>query len=81
MKTPRAVPSELLELLQAGRIPLEDYLLVTVSDAVAPFRRRLRPTELAFLRQVLEESLESDPVLRELKARLLKALNKRSRRT
>jgi hypothetical protein len=74
-------PSELLELLDFGKIPLDVYLLAKVSQAVAPYRDRLRPRELAFLRVVLEEELESDPVLLELKARLLKALRKRSRRT
>jgi hypothetical protein len=52
-----------------------------VAQAVSPFRGRLRKSDVAFLQVFLEESLDSDPTLRELKDRLLAALNKRPRRT
>jgi hypothetical protein len=78
---PRPVPSELLELLRSRRIPLDVYFITKVSEAIAPYRDRLRPRDLAFLRVVLEQELDSDPVLQELKTRLLRALDKRSRRT
>jgi hypothetical protein len=57
------------------------YLLAKVSQAIAPYRDRLRARDLAFLQVVLEQELDSDPVLQELKTRLLRALDKRSRPT
>jgi hypothetical protein len=74
-------PSELLELLRSGRIPLDVYLVAKISQAVAPYRNHLRPRELAFLQLVLEEELDSDPVLEQLKSQLVGSLDKRSRRT
>ena len=81
MPKPRPAPSELLELLSSGRVPLDVYLVTKVAQAIAPYRDQLRPRDLTFLRMVLEQELDSDPVLEELKARLVKALRKRSRRT
>jgi hypothetical protein len=81
MVKPRPTPSELLELLRARRIPLDVYLVTKVAQAIAPYRNRLRPRDLAFLRIVLEQELDSDPVLEKLKARLVEALGKRSRPT
>jgi hypothetical protein len=77
-KEPNALPSELLELVKAGRLPMSTYFLVTVAAAVAPFRNWLRPSELTFIRVALEQALESDPVLETLKARLVRALRERS---
>ena len=80
-KGPSPKPSELLELLRVGRIPLRVYLAAKVAQAVSPFRGRLKKSDVAFLQVFLEEGLDSDPTLRELKDRLLEALGKRSRRT
>jgi hypothetical protein len=74
-------PSELLELVNAGRLPIGVYYLVTVAAAVAPYRNWLRPSELTFIRVALEQALESDPVLMALKAKLVHALRERSRPT
>lgn len=74
-------PSELLELLRIGRIPVGVYLAAKVAQSVAPFRDRLKPSDVAFLQVLLEEGLESDPTLLELKGRLLEALYKRSRQS
>jgi hypothetical protein len=52
-----------------------------VAQSVAPFRNRLRPSDVAFLQVALETGLDSDPTLQELKGRLLKALDKRSRQS
>ena len=80
-RKPNPRPSELLELLRIGRIPLEVYLAAKVAQSVAPFRERLKPSDLAFLQVALEEGLDSDPTLQELKGRLLEALYKRSRQS
>ena len=75
------LPSELLELVKAGRLPIGTYFLVSVAAAVAPYRKWLRPSELTFIRVALEQALESDPVLETLKAKLVRALRERSRPT
>ena len=80
-KGPSPKPSELLELLRVERIPLRVYLSAKVAQAVSPFRGRLKKSDVAFLQVFLEEGLDSDPTLRELKERLLEALRRRSRRT
>jgi hypothetical protein len=83
MRKPEAapLPTELLELVKAGRLPIGIYFLVTVAAAVAPYRNWLRPSELTFIRVALEQALESDPVLQALKAKLVQALRERSRPT
>ena len=80
-KKPNPRPSELLELLRIGRIPLKVYLAAKVAQSVAPFRERLPPSDVAFLQVLLEQGLDSDPTLQELKGRLLQALDKRSRQS
>ena len=81
MLKPSPAASELLELVKLGRVTLSLYLTTKVSQAVEPLRGRLRPRELAFVRILLEQALESDPVLLELGDRLRAAVGKRSRRT
>jgi hypothetical protein len=80
-RKPSPQPSELLELLRIGRIPLKVYLAAKVAQSVAPFRNRLKPSDVAFLQIALETGLDSDPTLQELKGRLLQALYKRSRQS
>jgi hypothetical protein len=63
-------PSEALGLLRRGAITLEEYLATHVDLAVAPLGELLDASDIAFIRAILWERLETDPVLVRLVERL-----------
>lgn len=57
--------SSLFARLTRGELGVEEYLDARVSEAVAPFEGKLPADRLTWLRGMLREQLEADPVLSE----------------
>ncbi len=55
-----------LNRLQRGEITRDQYLEARVEEAVAPFTTRLDSDQLDFMRSVLREKLDTDPVTMDL---------------
>src|SRR5262252_8946316 len=62
-REPAQVESTLLDQLKRGEIDVERYLDAQVDAAVEHVKGPLGPAQLDFIRGVLREQIESDPVL------------------
>lgn len=59
-----------LSALQRGELSVEEYLDQQVQSAAQHLEARLPPEQLAFVKESLRASLETDPVLMELVRRV-----------
>jgi len=55
-----------LSRLQRGEITREQYLEARVEEAAAPFATRLDPEQFEFMKSVLRDKLDADPVTLDL---------------
>lgn len=62
---PGASGSGLLAQLTRGELGVEEYLDARVSEAIAPFEGKLPADRLTWLKGMLRDQLEADPVLSE----------------
>ncbi|MEO7038079.1 MAG: hypothetical protein ABI548_29190 [Polyangiaceae bacterium] len=61
----KSVSSALFARFERGEIGVDEYLDARASEAVAPYEGKLPAERIAWLKGMLREQLETDPVLSE----------------
>ena len=67
---PSRPPSQALRRLRRGEIGLAAYLDEKIDQALAPLRELLHESDVGFVRSILLEKVEADPILSSIVARI-----------